>query len=92
MVRATVTSYGKSDNEVDFMEVVIHENDGKIVNSKIIKWSGDMDKDSDKIMEVCSQYKVDMICPVSQVLKVEQCDCGEWNKRVVTDKDLELLK
>ena len=25
MVRATVASYGKSENDVDFIEVVIHE-------------------------------------------------------------------
>jgi hypothetical protein len=90
MVRATVTGYGK--NNVDFIEVVIHENNGKIINSKIVKWSGDADKDSDNIMEFCSQSKVDMICNVSEVVQAEQCDCGQWVKRVVTDKDLEKQK
>jgi hypothetical protein len=89
MVRATITGYGKNNNEVDFTEVVIHENDGKIINSKVIKWSGNPDKDSDEIMDFCSKYKLDMLCPVTETVQAEQCDCGEWIKRVVTDKDLE---
>jgi len=88
-MRATTTCYGKT-KKIDFIEVVIHNNNGKIMKKKIIDGSEDLDKSTDKIVNFCKENNVEENIIVEGVIKPEKCPCGcgEWLSRVTTDDDL----
>jgi hypothetical protein len=91
-MRATVTCYGKKDGVngiIDYIEAVVHENDGKIIKRAIIL-EENIDKASDDVMEICNQYNIKQIIMVEGVVKPERCpcNCGGMTSRVTTDEDL----
>jgi len=91
-MRATVTCYGEKEGIngiIEYIEVVIHENDGKIIKRKIII-EPDMDKVSDGIMEICVEYNIKEIYTVTGVVRPEKCpcNCGGTTSRIMTDEDI----
>jgi hypothetical protein len=95
-MRATVTCYGEKEGingVIDYIEVAVHENDGKIIKRAIII-EENMDKASDDVMEVCNQYNIKQIVMVEGVVKPERCpcNCGGMTSRVTTDEDFIRMK
>jgi hypothetical protein len=95
-MRATVTCYGEKEGingVIDYIEVVAHENDGKIIKREIII-EDNMDKASDEVMEFCKHYEIKDIVTVEGVVKSERCpcNCGGMTSRVTTDDDLKRME
>jgi len=87
-LRATVTMYGDDPELIDFVEVVIHSGDGKVVAVRTWDSDRDVERATDEMMSFVGEYGVTEIRQVDAVLKPEFCpDCGQRTYRIVTDGD-----